>query len=67
MRINAGLILEGNVPESKALMNIHKVNVCQLIRGIQCNDIYQKLCEFVFLLHKSELILLFFVLFFDNG
>lgn len=55
MRINAGLILEANVPESKALMNIYKVNVCQLIWGIQCNDIHQKLCKFVLLSHNSEL------------
>lgn len=51
MRINAGLILEANVPESKALMNIYKANVSQLIGAFSAMTFIKK-----FLLsHNSEL------------
>lgn len=48
MRINAGLILEANVLKCKAVMNIYKAYVCQLIQGIQCNDIYQETVQVCF-------------------
>lgn len=42
MRINVGLILEANVPESKALMNIYKAYVSQLIGAFSAMTFIKK-------------------------
>ncbi len=48
MRITAGLILEANVLRCKAVMNIYKSYVCQLIQGMHGNDIYQDIFQVCF-------------------